>query len=253
MTTAREPSAVDRNLAFYRAFWEETPDFTRYNPGARHRRRLILSCLAPESFSSVLDVGCGNGELLALLAEARPGLSPLAGADLSPDQVARNRARWPSIEFHALDVQKEALDRTFDLVVCSEVIEHLDAQSAAVGNLAGMVRPGGRLLLTCPTGRVFATERHFGHVRHPDPGELASWAGAAGLEVVSLWNWGWPTYRLLKWATNVDAEWALKRFAGGSYSPAAKLVSTSLYWLNFLNRRDDARGCQLFAVFRKRA
>jgi 2-polyprenyl-3-methyl-5-hydroxy-6-metoxy-1,4-benzoquinol methylase len=252
MSTARQPSAVDRNMAFYQAFWEETPDFTRYNPGSRHRRRLILSCLGTERFSTVLDVGCGNGELLALLAEERPGLS-LAGADLSPDQVTRNGARWPSIEFFALDVQQEALPRTFDLVVCSEVIEHLDHQGTAVKNLAKMVAPGGRLLLTCPTGRVYPTERHFGHVLHPSTEQLASWAREAGLETVSLWNWGWPAYRVLKWATNVDSEWALKRFAGGSYSAGAKLISTSLYYVNFFNRRDDARGCQLVGVFRKAA
>lgn len=252
MTMSREQSAIDRNMAFYQAFWEETPDFARYNPGARHRRRLIADCLGAERFSSVLDVGCGQGELLALLRGAHPEVASLAGIDLSPDQVARNGERWPDMEFFALDVQKEALKRTFDLVVCSEVIEHLDDQRAAMGNLARMVRAGGRLLVTCPTGTMYATERHFGHVRHPRAEELQRWAGEAGLELVSLWNWGWPTYRLLKWATNVDAEWALKRFASGSYTRGAKLVSNALYWLNFLNRQDDQRGCQLFGVFRRR-
>jgi 2-polyprenyl-3-methyl-5-hydroxy-6-metoxy-1,4-benzoquinol methylase len=249
---AREQSAIDRNMAFYQAFWEETPDFTRHNPGARHRRRLILECLGSERFASVLDVGCGNGELLALLHGAHPEVSVLAGADLSPDQIARNRARLPAMEFSALDVQKDRLDRTFELVVCSEVIEHLDDQRNAVKNLTSMVAPGGRLVLTCPTGTMYPTERHFGHVRHPGAAELETWAHDAGLEVASLWNWGWPTYRLLKWATNVDAEWALKNFASGSYSVGAKLLSGGLYWLNFLNRHNDPRGCQLLGVFRKK-
>jgi 2-polyprenyl-3-methyl-5-hydroxy-6-metoxy-1,4-benzoquinol methylase len=251
MTTARGQSAIDRNMAFYQAFWEETPDFTRYNPGARHRRRLITDCLGSEDFSSALDVGCGQGELLSFLRIAHPEASSFAGVDLSPDQVARNRAKWPDMEFFALDLQKEALDRTFDLVVCSEVIEHLDDQRAAVGNLARMVRAGGRLLITCPTGTMYATERHFGHVRHPGAEELGRWARDAKLELVSLWNWGWPTYRLLKWATNIQADWALKQFASGSYSRGAKLVSSALYWFNFLNRQDDERGCQLVGVFRK--
>lgn len=246
-----EQSAIDRNMAFYQDFWEETPDFTRYNPGARHRRRLILACLSSASFSSVLDVGCGNGELLALLHGAHPEVVSLAGVDSSPDQVARNRARLPTMEFFALDIQKEAMGRAFDLVVCSEVIEHLNHPRAAVKNLASMVNPGGRLVLTCPTGKMYPTERHFGHVRHPAAEELGAWARDAGLDIVSIWNWGWPTYRMLKWATNVDAEWALKRFASGSYSLGAKLLSGGLYWLNFLNLHDDARGCQLVAVLRK--
>jgi 2-polyprenyl-3-methyl-5-hydroxy-6-metoxy-1,4-benzoquinol methylase len=248
---AEQPSAIHRNMAFYQGFWEETPDFARYNPGARHRRRLIVDCLSQERFASVLDVGCGNGELLALLHEAFPSVSTLVGVDLSPDQVERNARRLAGMEFFAMDVQRDAIDRTFDLVVCSEVIEHLDDPRAAVKNLARMVRPGGRLLVTCPTGTMYATERHFGHVRHPKAEELSAWAREAGLDAVSLWNWGWPTYRLMKWATNVDAEWALKRFASGSYGLGARLVSGGLYWLNFLNHHDDARGCQLVALFRK--
>jgi 2-polyprenyl-3-methyl-5-hydroxy-6-metoxy-1,4-benzoquinol methylase len=248
---AQPPSAIQRNMAFYQGFWEETPDFARYNPGARHRRRLIVGTLSGESFASVLDVGCGNGELLSVLRGAFPAVSVFAGIDLSPDQVARNKARLTDMNFVAMDVQKGALNATYDLVVCCEVIEHLDDPRAAVKNLARMVAPGGRLLVTCPTGTMYATERHFGHVRHPSAEDLNAWAHEAGLEAVSLANWGWPTYRLMKWATNVDAEWALQRFASGSYSRSAKLVSLGLYWLNFLNRRDDARGCQLVGLFQK--
>jgi SAM-dependent methyltransferase len=249
---APEPSAVERNLAFYQGFWEETPDFVRYNPGAQHRRRMILDLLRSEGFGSLLDVGCGSGELIALIAQERRGAT-LAGADLSPLQVERNRERLPGVEFFALDAQSSALPRTFDAVVCSEVIEHLDDSAAAIANLARMVAPGGRLLVTCPAGPIYATERHFGHVRHPTARELCAWATAAGLEIETLWNWGWPTYAALKWATNLSAEWALKNFASGPYTPSAKAVSRGLYWLNYLNQRNSPRGCQLFAVFRRSA
>jgi 2-polyprenyl-3-methyl-5-hydroxy-6-metoxy-1,4-benzoquinol methylase len=254
---ATEPSAVERNLSFYRGFWQDSFDFARYNPGARHRRRMILALLGAEPFASLLDAGCGNGELLALVAQsaeqAGRRVPALAGADLSPDQVDRNRKRMPAAEFFALDVQSAPLPRTFDVVVCSEVIEHLDDARSAVANLAHMVKPGGRLLVTCPAGTMYATERHFGHVRHPSAADLAAWAEAAGLRIDTLWNWGWPTYQVLKWATNVNADWALRNFANGRYSRSAKLVSTGLYWLNYLNRRDDRRGCQLVGLFRKPA
>ena len=171
--------------------------------------------------------------------------------DLSPEQVERNRKHLPGAEFFALDVQAESLPRTFDVVVCSEVVEHLDDARAAIANLALMVKPGGRLLLTCPAGTVYATERRFGHVRHPSAADLEAWAAASGLQIDTLCNWGWPTYQLLKWATNVNAEWALERFANGPYSRGAKLVSTALYWLNFANYQDARRGCQLVGVFRK--
>jgi trans-aconitate methyltransferase len=210
-----------------------------------------MQTLSGRRFASALDVGCGNGELLALLSRAHPEIATLSGADLSPDQVARNRSRFPGIDFNPLNIEKEAIDRRFDLVVCSEVIEHLDEQRAAFGNLAAMVNLSGTLLVTCPTGTISTTERRFGHVRHPTPEQLVDHGAAFGLRPISMLNWGWPAYRLLKWATNINADWAMQRFASGAYSSSAKLVSNTLYWLNYLNRPDDARGCQLVAVFEK--
>lgn len=248
---SRANPAVDRNRVFYDSFWQSAPDFARYNPGARHRRRLMLGALSPLRCASALDVGCGDGSWLRLLRRARPDIDFLAGADLSPTQVARNGARWPDMGFFVLDIERASLDRTFDLVTSSEVIEHIDDQRSAFAHLAAMVKVGGWLLVTCPTGHVYPTERHFGHVRHPSPRELAALGAGAGLRVQSLTTWGWPTYRLLKWATNLDPGWALKHFARGPYSLPAKVLSRGLYWANFLNLADHPGGCQLIALLRK--
>lgn len=244
-------SATAKNRALYESFWDDVPDFVRYNPGARHRRRLVLDALSKVHFASLLDVGCGSGELLSTIARRHPAVATLAGVDLAPSQVAKNKARFPTMDFHALNVQVAALDQTFDCVVCSEVIEHLDDQGAAMDHLAAMVAKGGTLVVTCPTGEMYATERHFGHVRHPTVADLAGHAARSGLLVASVANWGWPIYRALKWATNVNAEWALRSFGSGRYSFAARTVSTALYWMNHLNRPDHRRGCQLVAVFKK--
>ncbi|HLK38538.1 MAG TPA: class I SAM-dependent methyltransferase [Polyangiaceae bacterium] len=244
-------TTTERNEALYGSFWEDTPDFVRYNPGARHRRRILLGLLAGASYRSVLDVGCGDGTLLRCLRSARRDVDEWAGADLSAEQVERNRRRMPDIAFYRLDLAREALDRSFDVVLCSEVIEHIDEQGAAMRHLSSMVSPGGRLVVTCPTGTVYPTERHFGHVHHPTPEELTAHGRANGLQAVSVTNWGWPTYGTLKWATNVNAAWSLRTFANGAYSPAAKLVSLGLYLVTYLSKRNHARGCQLFGVFEK--
>jgi SAM-dependent methyltransferase len=211
----------------------------------------MLRALAARRFSSALDVGCGDGSFLRALRRARPDIASVAGADLSATQIERNRVRFPDIEFHVLDVERATLGRRFDLVTASELVEHVDDQGAAVEHLGAMVNEGGYLLVTCPTGPIHSTEKHFGHVRHPSKAELSALGARAGLHVVSLASWGWPTYRLLKWATNVDPAWALKRFAGGKYSLSAKLVSHGLHLANYLNFADHPRGCQLIALFRR--
>jgi SAM-dependent methyltransferase len=247
------------NEALYDRFWGECPDFSRYNPGARHRRRLIAEMLRGVPGERLLDVGCGDGELLMWLRRELPRVTSFAGVDLSSETVKRNRERWPDMEFHALDIARGALrgargsapDPTFDIVVCSEVIEHIDDRRAAFQHLAAMVAPGGHLLVTCPAGRVYTTERHFGHVSHPTVHEMDADAARAGLRRVRRVNWGFPLYNALKWATNVNPGWAMKNFASGRYSPAAKLVSSALYWANYLSLPTSDRGCQLFVLFQR--
>lgn len=244
-------SAAEFNRALYDEFWDACPDFSRYNPGALHRRRGIAKLLRETSFRSLLDVGCGDGQLLLWLRSWAPEGAELVGADLSPDTVEANTKQHKFASFSVLDVQREALDRTFDVVVCTEVLEHLDHQREALKNLASMVAPGGHLILTCPTGKVHATEKHFGHVSHPRPAELETGLREAGLEVVRLENWGFPLYGALKTATNVNPDWALRNFASGKYTLKARLVSRALYLANFFNVPSSPWGVQLFVLARK--
>jgi SAM-dependent methyltransferase len=167
--------------------------------------------------------------------------------------VEKNRKVLPRVPFHVLNIEKQSLHEAYDLVTCCEVVEHLDDRRIGFANLAKMLRPGGHLLITCPTGRVYPTERHFGHTSHPTLSEIRQHADVLGLEVVEARNWGFPVYRTLKWATNIDPAWALKNFASGRYSWASKTISSALHYLNFLNLPSSFSrgGCQLFVLLRK--
>ena len=173
------------------------------------------------------------------------------GVDVAASVVEKNRARVPGARFHQLDVQHQALGERFDVIVCSEVIEHLTDREQAVRNMAAMLTRGGHLLVTCPTGHVYSTERHFGHVSHPTLDELVRVGRDNALSVVSSRNWGWPAYTLLKFISNLHPTWALKEFAGGPYSWPKRAICHVLYLMNFLNAPDSTRGCQLFVLFRK--
>jgi SAM-dependent methyltransferase len=244
-------NAATVNARFFDEFWQTCPDFSRYNPGVLHRRRGLLKLLRSVPHREILDVGCGDGEnLLWLRSMLEPG-TRFVGADLSKETVLENATRRPFAEFHQLDIQETALDRTFEAVVCTEVVEHLDHRPRALKNLAKMVAPGGHLVLTCPTGKLHATEKSFGHISHPSPRELRSQIEAAGLEVVSMSSWGFPLYTALKYATNVNPDWAVKNFANKHYTPSAKLISKALYYVNLLNPPSTPLGCQLFVLARK--
>lgn len=232
--------------------WAELDDFIRFNPGARHRRRLIWTLLKRLPFSTVLDVGCGPGETLLYLAQRRPEVRQYRGVDFAPQVIARNRERYPAMRFDVLNIEQEALaGETFDLVVCSEVIEHLNERKEGFANLARMVRPGGHLMVTCPTGKVYVTERYFGHVSHPTRREVLALAAANGLTLKRLRQWGWPAYTAVKIATNINSEWSIHNFGSGSYGALKLLINEAIYLGSFLSFPSSPLGCQIVALFHK--
>ncbi len=239
-------------LVDYQKFWDELPDFIKYNPGAKHRRRIIINMLKQVPFTSVLDVGCGSGDLLSFLSrDFADRRLELVGCDLSEPQLKINQEKFPSMKFIPLDLQKAHLDKRFDMVICSEVIEHLADQKASLINLTAMVKPGGHLFITCPSGKIHATEVHFGHLKHLSPQDLSEMVRPLGFEPVETLNWGWPFYKVLKFATNTNPEWALRNFTG-NYGFFQKVTSNLLYVANFLNSNNHSQGVQIFALYRKR-
>ncbi len=240
---ALDPASYDRQ-------WAQLDDYARFHPGARHRRRLLLAALRGIAFRNALDVGCGPGEGLLALQRAFP-TARLCGADFASETIAANRSRMPGIRFELLDVAKASLAEQFELVVCSEVLEHLQDRAVAFRHLAQMVAPGGHLLVTCPTGKLFPTEAHFGHVSHPTAGELRACARDNGLRVQSLIEWGFPTYRVLKEATNLNPNWSLRNFAAGRYSAWKRALCLGLYLACFIDLPVAGAGSQLVVLMRK--
>lgn len=126
--------------------------------------KVVLDQLAGESFESLVDVGCGDGRFLATL-KGRYDDARLVGIDYSERAVRLARALNPEVDFRRLDLTGDPVDEQFDMVTLIEVLEHIppDDLEAFVAGFAGLVRPGGRLVLTVPHRNVTPQAKHYQH------------------------------------------------------------------------------------------
>lgn len=101
----------------------------------------------------LLDVGCGTGRLITLLA-ARDDAEMLVGLDYSPVMAEKLAARIgdsPHADrLFAVVGDAERLpfaDASFDVVTCCNSFHHYPHQAAAIASFHRVLRPGGRLIL----------------------------------------------------------------------------------------------------------
>ena len=108
--------------------------------------RAALDALGPLEGASVLDAGCGDGVHLRAFADRVGPHGRVVGAELDAGRAAAAAAVAPDLGVVRADVASLpfAAD-TFDLVWCSAVLHHVESPSAAVAELARVLRPGGRL------------------------------------------------------------------------------------------------------------
>lgn len=137
----------------------------------------------------VLEVGCGGGGLLRMLA-ARGAL--VAGTEpLAPAlELARQRVPGAGLVRVGDGPELPFANAAFDAVVGQHVLEHLPDLPTALAEWRRVLRPGGRLAMATPNARYpdpahFADEDHD-HVYTPQ--ELAEAAQAAGFQVQACYT-----------------------------------------------------------------
>lgn len=239
-------TATDTNREYYEAASAAREDYWRYMAAPRARVARVVDLVRGLAPRSLIDLGCGNGQLLDELARAFPGMR-LAGLDLSARQIAENRERAPQIEWMAGDLSQEVAEKAFDCVTASEVIEHLQDARALLDNAR---RLGTHLVITTQSGPVRETERRVGHVRHFSPAEMTTLLAETGWSAVRVWNEGYPFHDLSKWWANRDAEKSMARFGGTErYGLRERAICFALRTAFRLNSR--RRGAQLYAVARR--
>jgi SAM-dependent methyltransferase len=221
--------------------WEfKWDDMKTYGPFSRHLRRIIKKMIRPLDFKSVLDVGCGQGSFLKELQTEFPDIRA-HGIDISRTAVELARKRMPDGQFYVVDITETFLDDICDLVVCSEVLEHIPDDLLALQNLKKMT--GKYLLVSTPQGKMRKFEKQVGHVRNYAPGELVKKIESSGFKILSVVEWGFPFYSPLyrNFLDMIGSKGTM-----GEFGLVRKLVAKLIYWIFLLN--SSKRGDEILVL-----
>ena len=131
-------------------------------------RRIDHHFHSDKALASCLDAGCGTGHLLVEMRKV--GFSGrLVGLDSA--SAAGQHVRSHGFEFCHGDLSDQHWRSEFDIVLCTEVLEHCAYPAALVRLLLEVVKPGGMIAITVPDGRKDTWEGHI-HFWSPESFKL---------------------------------------------------------------------------------
>jgi SAM-dependent methyltransferase len=157
------------------------------------RRDLIIALLREtnaDSGSRILDVGCAGGTTIQQLNEA--GFAHVSGIDISGEAIAQCR-RIGLRDVYQMDAQAPDFpDDSFDIIVASDVLEHVSDENAAVREWFRILSPGGCLIALVPAFMALwsAHDEANQHRKRYRLHELRQCFAACGFETqrASYWN-----------------------------------------------------------------
>jgi arsenite methyltransferase len=155
-----ESDAVPKNTGAIQAAWASPIGSMLYDNAQALTRRVLSAWQHPVEWLDIppggvaLDVGSGPGNVTASLARAAGSGGLALGVDISEPMLARavRAESGPQVGFLRADAQRLPLrDNAFDAAVSIAMLQLIPNPAAALGEMARVLRPGGRLAVMVPT------------------------------------------------------------------------------------------------------
>lgn len=206
------------------SYWEKVEQAYDSYPTVQHRRRVITreveriqASRKDSSALSVFDFGCGNGQLLKFIGtRLKLGETNLSGCEISSVGMLEAQKKIPQGKFY-----NEAFPATkdrFDIIICSEVLEHTADYRKILEWIFDHLSQGGSAILTTQSGRIHASDLYAGHVQHFDVPALETELKECGYEIVRSSSWGFPFFTTQKYMTNLNFQKVKAAYLEGEMS-----------------------------------
>lgn len=146
---------------------------------------------------NILDFGCGVGTIDFYLANKG---NNILGTDISPDairianQTAKNLHLENNIRFTTLDILNEYKNDKFDLILCNEVLEHLENDLETLILLKKLLKKNGKIMVSVPSlsaplykmGLTTDFDKRVGHLRRYDELTITNLLTNAGYHIEQI-------------------------------------------------------------------
>ncbi|MEH2074720.1 MAG: methyltransferase domain-containing protein [Nostoc sp.] len=103
----------------------------------------LLKFLNPQPGESILDLGCGTGQLTEKIAQAG---AEVMGVDFAPEMIEKARENYPHIRFDVADARNFQVDKPLDAVFSNAVLHWVKEADRAIASIHQSLKPGGRFV-----------------------------------------------------------------------------------------------------------
>lgn len=242
--------------------WQQMSEGMSKNPGRDFRYRQILKRIAPlkDSHSRLIDVGCGTGQLLKNVASNFETFE-LMGLDVSRTALDEATCAVPQAQFSQIYITdmdqapklKSAIDKA-QIVVCSEVLEHIDSPEVTLKWIhQEVLEPQGTLIITVPAGPMSFFDKFIGHRRHYTSKTLNDLLLNSGFTDITVSRSGFPGINLMRVAAIIRGEKIIQDIS--EYHSIGLVQSMGLRVATILMKvssNDSVLGWQLIATAKNR-
>lgn len=171
--------------------------------------RRDIAALLPEYAESALEIGCGGGATLDWLRE-NGHATRLTGIEINPEAAEVAFSRLDKVYQGDADLHlKNMLPHSQDLVLCLDVLEHLQDPWQTLKRISALIKPGGSLIVSLPNIRHYSVLMSLlfkGQWQYAEAGildrthlrfftkksafELLQSAGFSQIQCISTYTWG---------------------------------------------------------------
>ena len=174
-----QPNLYEKQYAFFDRPGAAVFDRPRYQAMAEW----ITGALGTYHPTSILDAGCGRGWMMRALREQYPSAT-FRGIEPSEQESEIARREGWSVDTAMVD-ENYRIDQQYDLVYCTNVVEHTMNPSDFLTRLGELTKPGGRIVVTCPDSSYPNSEFMFSDQKFSfTPTHLMRMAEPAGLHAL---------------------------------------------------------------------